>query len=615
MLTSLVLSPDMRRLLFVGLLAGCTGVVSGGPVGSLGDVDAGAFTADGGTPGVDAGTTLQVTAFTCDPAQRPAELPLKRLSRVQYVNAVRDLVASLGLSTSDRDAVLTALAPDLASVPDDRLVGVPGEKHGGFGRLDQAIQQTTVDATYAVANHLGALLTATTARRTALLGACATNSSTTDDAACLTSFINKLGRLSLRRPVTTDELAMVTQVTVTVTQVAGATPVDAAALTDVIALLTLMPQFLYHVEEGDPLGAGPSALDAYALANRLSFHFWQTSPDAELRAAADSGALLTAEGYRAQVQRLFADPRTDAAVATFFAEWFRVAELTPVNAFNGTPVFDAFAGSDKPAADLHLEMQREVSDLAVWLARSGGTVTDVLTSNRHVAKRADLAKLYKAAPWDGVSAPVDLPEPERAGLLTRAAFLASVSGNTRPVMKGLRIRNAFLCQPIPPPPPTVMATPPPLSPDLTTREVVEHITQQPGTACFGCHSTLLNPLGFVTENFDALGRHRTTQALYDATGAVVAQKPVDTKVTPLVAGLVDPVNDAREVTAALAKSGEFHTCFAQQYFRYTFDRMEDVVADGCALRDLQAAALRGDHLADVLMSVALRDEFQKRDLR
>jgi hypothetical protein len=604
-LTSLVLSPDMRRLLFVGLLAGCTGVVSGGPPGSPGEVDGGA---GGGTATEDGGTTLQVAAFTCDPAQRPAELPLKRLSRVQYVNTVRDLVGAVGLATTDRDAVLTALAPELASVPDDRLVGVPGEKHGGFGRLDQAIQQTTVDATYGVANHLGALLTATTARRTALLGACATNASTTDDAVCLSAFVTKLGRLALRRPVTADELAAVTQV-------AGTTPVDAAALADVIALLTLMPQFLYHVEEGDPLGAGPSLLDAYALASRLSFHFWQTAPDAELRAAADSGALLTTEGYRAQVQRLFADPRTDAAVGTFFAEWFRVAELTPVNAFNGTPVFDAFAGTDKPAADLHLEMQREVTDLAVWLARSGGTVTDVLTSNRHVAKRADLAKLYKATPWDGVSAPVDLPEPERAGLLTRAAFLASVSGNTRPVMKGLRIRNAFLCQPIPPPPPTVMATPPPLSPDLTTREVVEHITQQPGSACFGCHSTLLNPLGFVTENFDALGRHRSTQALYDATGAVVAQKPVDTKVTPLVGGLFTPVNDAREVTAALSKSGEFHTCFAQQYFRYTFDRMEDPVADGCALRELQAAALRGDHLAEVLMSVALRDEFQKRDLR
>ena len=53
---------------------------------------------------------------------------------------------------------------------------------------------------------------------------------------------------------------------------------------------------------------------------------------------------------------------------------------------------------------------------------------------------------------------------------------------------------------------------------MTTREVVEALTEMPGTTCAGCHATLINPLGFATENFDALGRFRTEQRLFDATG-------------------------------------------------------------------------------------------------
>ena len=319
--------------------------------------------------------------------QKPAELPLRRLSKAQYLNSVRDLVAESGLGVSERALVLAVLDADFTKVPDDRLVGLPSEKRGGFSRLDQVVQQTQVDAAYDVAVHLGAELTSSSARRAAVVGACATDTSTTNDAQCLSDFVTRLGRLALRRPVTAAERTFVTGV-------AGTTPVDPAALADVIALLVSMPQFLYHVEEGDPAASGPTPLDAWALASRLSYHFWQTSPDAALRQAADSGTLLTDAGYKAQVARLVADARTNEAVKSFFAEWFRLAELTPLNTLVGTPLFDAFAGADSPVADLHLQMQAEIGDLVVSVLRGGGSVTDVLTNRQQFARRADLAKLY-----------------------------------------------------------------------------------------------------------------------------------------------------------------------------------------------------------------------------
>jgi hypothetical protein len=59
--------------------------------------------------------------------------------------------------------------------------------------------------------------------------------------------------------------------------------------------------------------------------------------------------------------------------------------------------------------------------------------------------------------------------------------------------------------------------------------VVERITEMPGTACAGCHATIINPLGFATESFDALGRVRSEQRLFDDAGKEVGRVPVDTR--------------------------------------------------------------------------------------
>lgn len=586
-------------------LAACSGSIVGGAPGG----GSGGGLAGGGAGGAGGGSEpWEVPRFTCTPNQSPVELPLRRLTKRQVVSSVRDLVERTGLSAADRAQVLAAVLPTLNGFPDDRLVGVPGEKHGGFTQLDQAIQQGHVDVTYAAATELGRELTNTSAKLGGLLGACATDASTANDAQCLRDFVAAFGLLVHRRPLDAADLDFYTQV-------AGTTPVDPAAIADVVALLLTSPRFLYHVEEGDPAAAGPTPLDAYALASRLSFHFWQTMPDQALLDAAASGALATDDGYRAQVQRLFDDPRTDAALDDFFAHWFRLDELPPLDTRIGTPVFDAFAGADVPNATLHQEMMAEVLDATRDVARTGGAVGDVLTSRRFFARTDALARLYGQPRWDGASAPADFTQPARAGLLTRAAFLASGSANTRPVMKGFRIRNALLCQKIPPPPDNAMATPIELAPDLTTREMVEAITEVPGSACAGCHATILNPLGFATEDFDALGRHRATQQLFDAQGQPTVAKPVNTRATPHVSGISTPIDGAAELTRLLAEGGEFQTCFVRQYFRFTFQRMEDEAVDGCLLESLQGAALAGRPLRELLMATALAPEFQRRDFR
>ena len=182
-------------------------------------------------------------------------------------------------------------------------------------------------------------------------------------------------------------------------------------------------------------------------------------------------------------------------------------------------------------------------------------------------------------------------------------------------MKGVFIRKALLCDQIPPPPENANATPPALSPDSTTREVVEGLTEQEGTTCAGCHAVLINPLGFATEDFDALGRHRTEQVLYDDDGNVTGSKPVDTTSVPRV----DPDDDrmssgAADLTQYMLESERVHACFARTYMRWTFGRPEDLDRDGCMLNAMTSDLVAGAPLEEVLREIALRDEFKTRDI-
>jgi len=556
----------------------------------------------------DNGGTPSRSQFSCQASAVPAELPLRRLSSTQYRNMLTDLVtASL---PADASEVLLAVRSSLDRIPRDQRVTPAGTTHGGFTRMDQTLQQAFVDATYQVAVDVGRQLTLSSTRLGTLMGACATDASTANDAACLEGFVRRFGQRALRRPVPEEEVAAFTAV-------AGSTPVDAAAVADVVAMVLTSPYFLYHVEHGATASPDDSRLDAYELASRLSFHFWQTGPDEALLNAAASGTLNTEEGYAQQVRRVFEDPRTAATLDGFFNEWWRLHELDRLDARLGDPLFDAFVGADRPGPELHARMVREVLDMTRHVTSRGDPVAALLTNRKSFARTEDLARLYGMSAWNGEGEPPDFTDARRVGLITRPALLASGSANTRPIMKGFRIRSALLCDTVPPPPDNAAANNPiNLSPTSTTREVVEAITQQPGTACAGCHNTLLNPMGFATENFDALGRARLHQVLFAADGQRLGERPVDTRSVPQVSpGDLRESQGAGEVTRLIAESGRFESCLARQYFRFTFGRMEDTATDGCALAALESAAQSGASLADVLRLAALRPEFRRRTFR
>ena len=249
----------------------------------------------------------------------------------QYRNTVADLAAWAVGSASTGQTIVTEIAAPLDALPEDRREAVPQDLHGSYRRLDQSLQQIHVEATYDVAVALGAALT-TTARLGTVVGACATDTNTSNDATCLDAFIKNFGARALRRPLATDEVDFYKTAYGT-----SATP-SAAAYADLIGLFVTAPEFMYFVEHGDAAVSGQTGVydvSPYELASRLSYQLWQTAPD---DAAAGGGRrrqpARPTTVYGAQVTRLLADARARPALDEFFADWMKVEDLPAMDAKN-----------------------------------------------------------------------------------------------------------------------------------------------------------------------------------------------------------------------------------------------------------------------------------------
>jgi hypothetical protein len=545
--------------------------------------------------------------FACDDAAKGPEASLRRLTMTQYRNTVRDLVA--WVTSDDPDALLSA-SEALDALPEDRREPVPQDLHGSYRRLDQTLQQVHVDSLYQAAL---AVSTALTAGETleSVAGSCATDADADNDAACRDAFIERFGARALRRPLSADELEFYASI------YGSDATADPLAYADVITVLLNAPEFVYFVEHGDKeVAATPGVfeLTAYELASRLSYQLWQTAPDERLLAAAADGSLLDENVYAEEVTRLVADPRARATLDEFFADWMKVEDLPELDAKNSDPVFSAFAGEDLPGSGLRGAMIHDVLGLLdhyTWNEPAG--VRTLFSTEKSFARDQALADIYGVPVWDGESEPPSFPSGQRPGLLTRALFLTTGTANTRPIMKGVFIRRHVLCDEIPPPPPGANAMPPELTPDLTTREVVQELTEMPGTICAGCHAGLINALGFATENFDGLGRHRTEQALFDDDGTPRGTRPVDTSGIPYVVDSDETaITGAGELMPLMAASGKLEACLSRNYFRFTFARFEELERDGCALERMRTELAQGGSVRDLLSAAALTPTFRRR---
>ncbi len=313
-------------------------------------------------------------------------------------------------------------------------------------------------------------------------------------------------------------------------------------------LLTLgSPRFLLRE-------AASGVNDAFATAARLSFGLWDSIPDEPLWARAAKDQLATSEQVRAQAERMVNDRRTRAKVRDFLFAWLRIdqgREIVKDKA--GFPEF-----SPEIAADMRTSLELFLNDV-VW-GQSGSDFRRLFT-DEDVYVNGRLAPLYGAklaaeAPFQRIR----LDDGRRAGVLSHPymASVLSYAGATSPIHRGVFLARSVMGNVLKPPQEAVAPLPPDLHADLSTRERVS--LQTSAVACQTCH-TMINPLGFALEEFDPIGRYRTTEKR----GATA--KPIDASGAYLPReGPKAVFRGARELAATIAGSRDAQEAFVQNLF-------------------------------------------------
>lgn len=611
--------PAYARPLFLTMavclsLAACSGQVTsnGQGRGSNDSPDDGSGGGGGsdtpGTGGVDGEGSPK--SFVCDQSKTWQDAPLRKLTAPQIKNTLSDVVRySLPKSGAE---VMQAVDRQLALVPIELRPQIADEPHGTFRRLAQDITQQGVDAWLDVAMAVASEAT-TALRLPELVGACATDTDKANDDACLRTFVAKFGARVQRRPLAKEDLD-------SYVAVAGASPITAKGIANVVATILISPRMMYLVEQGKDAVAGVQgryALDDWELASRLSYQAWDAPPDDSLLEAARAGGLSNPDQWKAAVNRVTSDARAKKTMEKFFEEWWHLDELPDAAGLSNEKAYKSFAGGDLPDATWKPAAVRDVLEFVNYIRSGGdgGRLSDLFRSNAVFPSTDALAKIYGVSTW---SSGEPRRAPGRDGLLTRPALLyrANPAGRTNPIMKGVFIRRSILCDEIPPPPANALAerAKTDTSKATTERQIAAVLTEAPGTSCAACHTYLINPLGFVTEGFDALGRARTMERRFDvSSGSVISTTAVDTKVAPRVTPDDDrEVSDAKGLADLLEESGKPAACLAKQYFRYTFARVEDEEKDGCTLEKIRSAA--GDSMDDSLKAILLSNAFREKNI-
>lgn len=537
------------------MFAGCTGVLNGAdPGGSVGV--AGSGSASGGSSTAGTGGVADLGG--------PGRVVMHRLNVTEYNNTVRDLLGTQLTLPESFPADLTAHSFD-----------------------NVAVALIMTDAAFAYYSDTAKRLAAealTPERRSRLFDC---------DVAvmkevCVSSMLARFLPQAWRRPTEAGDVEGLVRL---FTDNKSAGDSDDQALTRVLQAVLVSAEFLFRIERNTGV-AGVRALDGYEIASRLSYFLWSSMPDADLFAAAASGALQTPDGVAAQVTRMLADPRAAAFGENFGGQWLPIRALAEV-----VPDARAYPEFDE---ELRAAMRAETHRFFLDVASGAKSFKDLLsTSSGYVNDR--LAQHY-GLPTSGSTEPVFRElSPGRGGLLTQGTFLTvnAYPDESNPVRRGKWILANLFCQEPPAPPPDVQREPPPQQGVSRKERLASHRTDP---ICASCHN-LMDPLGLALEQYDGIGQFRTVDngVTIDPSGQ-------------LLDGTV--ITDAVSLQLALAENPRIAACVAQHLFTYALGRAPRIGSgfDDNTIEQLSKTFNDSGQLFPQLMQALTRsDVFSKRE--
>ena len=364
-----------------------------------------------------------------------------------------------------------------------------------------------------------------------------------EEPACARTILSSLARRAYRGPVSDADMTRLLDFYAK--ERASGGDFD-AGIEGALRFLLVHPRFLYRVEQ-DPANAAAGStyrITDLELASRLSFFIWSSIPDEELLAAATAGRLKNPAVLEQQVRRMLMDERARALGSSFAGQWLYLRNLRGLQ-----PDADVFPDFDHNLRDA---LQRETELLFESIVLEDKPVTTLIDAD-YTFLNERLARHYGVPNVYGTQfRRVAITNAARKGLLGHGSVLALTSQNNRtsPVLRGKYVLTNILGTP-PPPPPAVV---PPLDENpgkaKSMRDRMEEHRKSP--ACSGCHK-LMDPIGLALENFDGIGRWRTTDngAIIDPASQLADGTRIDGPVALRQAILRNPDMFARNMTEML----------------------------------------------------------------
>jgi hypothetical protein len=505
------------------------------------------------------------------PLSVPVGAGLRGLSKREYNNVVRDLLGDTSLPANQFGA--ETLYPNGYDNGSDGLVVARTSEVTDLQGAAEAL------AARAVANNLPALI-----------GNC---DPTQNAAACVEAFLSTFPAKAYRRTPTATELSRLRTVYAS-TPTSGSISGFKGGLQLMLEAILQSPAFLYREELGQPdptLPKGVVRLADSEVASELSFLLTGTIPDADLLNAAQNGNVRAPADLVAQAKRLLQLPAAKPAMRAFLNQWMATDERLTSQAKDPV-VYPTFNQGlvDSMGAELG-----QYFDQVLWSGT--GSIRELFTSTQGFVD-ANLAALYGVPAPTGTGPQLTLLDPiVRQGIFTRAGWLTahSDSDNSGPVARGVFLMVNVLCMP-PPPPPTGLS--PPLPPAAvaaakmqTTRQALEQaLAGQP--ACAGCHG-VIDGVGYGFEEFDAIGRYRTTENTQNVDDSGQVAESLDPDIANGPSGFVfdgrgpgGSLNGAAQLATRLLGSPQVQKCFVTQAYRYAMGQVETPSATA-TLGDMQ----------------------------
>jgi hypothetical protein len=538
-------------LLAGAALAGCTADIAGSASGGGSGPGGLGSSGNGGNAGAGPGM-MPDGALPSPVCQAGSVVPsFHRLNRVEYQNSV--------------NALLGTDLPIAADLPVDSLV------YGFDNNADVSMSATLMQ------KYLNAVQAAVTAALAsgasrAVLVPCTLG----PDDACARTVLEKFLGKAFRRPASpaeVDDSLGYLKVCSSSAEAGIACAMQAAILSSKFLFRTelLGTEQAKACSEAAPLASSTEGkLSPHALAARLSYWLTTSAPDAELYAAADSGALAEPSGIATQVERLLATPSAGSHRSPFLenfpGQWLQLSAAAAA-----APSPTLFPSFDEPLRQALGDESRLFFASAV---NEGRSALDLVRSDFSFLN-GRLANHYGIAGVDGAEMRrVSTAGTLRGGILTQASFLMATSSseNTSIVQRAKWVLTNLLCEHLPLPPPGIVDSVPPPDPGLglTNRESLTIRTAN--APCNACHVSM-NPIGFGLEVFDAVGALRSTDR----------GKPIDAS-GQLPDGQM--FQDTEGLMQLLKQDPRFPGCMTKKVLTYALGRGLDATCDAAALRKL-----------------------------